>query len=365
MKANAISVVRPGEIPPARGGYVIVVPGQSAPIQKFDLPVGVKGSARRAIARRQLADRVGPAANAVELIPIGGASWDIAIVCDRALLHGWCDAEAAKSRRCQAVLPDMLALPAAENFLVLQSDNKNLVARAGLYDGFSAPLNLAPVMLRKLIDENDLINLNHVDALPDDIRAVVAESGLPFAPLPGTGVQPLVDLRDALHARTAPGQLLWGGAAALALLAFGLWAGSVLIEIRMLNRDVAATRAATTELLREGLIPSGPILDVRQQVNQVIKAQTATGQGENASTVALLSRATVALFGTGVDVGAITLDNAKNGLTIDIVAADFAAVESLLQTFRNAGLGAQAGDLRNRTDGGVTARLMVGMESSQ
>lgn len=362
--SRAQSIVPVNGTAPARGKYVVAVPGHLAPLQRFDLPRGVSGPARVAVARQQLADRMGATATKMALIPMGDATWEYAVVCDRTDLQAWCETATASNPRCAAVLPDMLTLPSAKDTLVLQVDRNVLRVRSGLSEGFAAPMDMAIPLLQRLIAETNPSLIHAMGDMPPQLNEFLGKHDLTptSGPLPPS--RPAIDLRIALQKTQKPG--LWAGlvAAGLGLLAFGLWVASLWVETRTLQQDAADVRAATMEVLREGLIPSGPILDIRQQVTQALASGMDAGQADSSSPVEILSRASVALFGTGLDIGAITLDRATGALDIEVTAETFAELDQVVARLNDtdlsdSGLSASATEPRSTAGGGVQARLRL------
>ena len=342
--------------PPPRGPFVCAVPGTAAPVVVFDLPRGVAGRARLRIAAEQLADRLGGAAEDMDVIPLGGPDWRRAIVCAAADRAGWIAAAAARHRRCRAVLPEHMTLPAAGGVLVLRARDGLVHARMGTQDGFTAPAALAPALLGRLVAEHAPLAADLGPGLPDDVREAAGD--LPPPPEPPRAFESGeldADLRRAGRDSGRGTLLLWAASAALTVLAFALWAAGVAAETRALREAAARTRTEAVALLRQGLIPDGPIVDIRQQATRTLEG----ARGADGATPAdLLSRATVGLFGTGAEVGAIAFD-VREGLTIDVAASDFAAIARLTRALEEAGAPAEAEGLRARGADGVAARLRV------
>ncbi len=356
-----IRVVFGAPPPEGRGAYVVAVPGERAPVFQLDLPSAIRGAARIRVARQQLRDRIGADADALALIPLGGADWSRMLVCDRARLATWLADPAVTSRRCRAVLHDYLTLPAVADTVLLRYAGGRLMARLGEDEGFSAPVALAPVLLATLLRETGIRRVGAGRAVPDTVLhaaraagaeveiAATADAAMRQADLPG-------DLRvRAGGASTAP-RWPWA-AAALALLAFGLWAAGTLIETRKFARAEQDLRARTTLLLRQGLIPEGPILDIRQQVAARFGGAAAEARVRSGPAV-FLSRVSVVLFGKGLEVDSLSIVPAGD-MALHIRAADFAAVDRLVLEMRGAGLAARVASSRARPGRGVEAQIAV------
>src|SRR6056297_2220059 len=132
--------------------FVATVPGADAPLLPLDLPPGLTGVARERVARRQLRD-AGCGAG-LDLRPArlgaGRETWARMLVCEGTLRADWAAHVAPAGRRCRAVLPDYLALPAAPGLWVIELDEAGMVrARLGPEDGFAAESDLARALLEE------------------------------------------------------------------------------------------------------------------------------------------------------------------------------------------------------------------------
>lgn len=147
------------------GGELVLVPGTEAPLLDLELPRGLRGQARERIAWRQLRDLLGLTPDQVEMRPYPGGSangnWQRALVVDAARAARW---RARAGAGAQALLPDYLALPAAPDLWVIASDAAGLRVRLGVEDGFSAPPDLAPALIRRALAE---AGLDHADPETD------------------------------------------------------------------------------------------------------------------------------------------------------------------------------------------------------
>lgn len=363
-RGKGLAVIRPGDGTP-RGPFILAVPGVESPIMDVTLPEGVHGEARRRIARQQIADRIGVPPDGIVVCPFdaaGGAAWTRVIVMDAQTLERW-SAEAGKA--CRAVVPDYLLLPAEPERLSVDLRDGCVVARIGDADGFSAPVGVAARIMARALAPLELRSALVGHNVPGEVVAVIEGAGLDVRQ--GADVFPAnlyqaeapCDLRQAVAASGAPeGFGLWATAAALALLAFAVWAASVFMETRAIERQRLALAAETESVLRQGLVPSGPLLDVRTQVSRRLADLEPQGrERDDLIALGLLSRVTVAVFGKGFEVTSIVVND--QSLSLDLTGPDFESAEVLASDLSSAGLENRVDTLRARDSGGVEARFTV------
>ena len=134
---------------PLRHRQIGLVSGAEVPLLPVALPDALQGYAREQVAQRQVCDSLGAKAEAVEIRPFTGSglkrNWNRAIVADPDSLKRWREIAGAGGR---AVLPDYLALPAADGIWVVSGSDGMLQARLGPHDGFSATPAVATQLLR-------------------------------------------------------------------------------------------------------------------------------------------------------------------------------------------------------------------------
>lgn len=351
--------------PPPRGDHVLTVPGAEAPIMPVDIPDGVRGASRLRVARQQIADRLGLAATSIAVMPFGQRkAWSRVIVVDASRLEGWVT---GAGKGCRAIRPDYLCLPEAARVLFLAISGDYILARIGTEDGFAAPLGSASLLLRRALEGAGLEQAAIGPHVPQRITAIVESAGLSteaaavdVSTAPAKGV----DLRDALAAEAdSSGMGVWYAAAAVAVLAFTLWATGVIVETRAIERELAEVRARTEAVLREGLLPSEPLLDVRAQVDRAFAQVPEQEARDDLARLDLLSRVSVLVFGRGLEVEQISLD--ASGLGLSISAADFSAAEALESELRSEGLTVETDVMRARGDGRIEARLRVLVEGRE
>jgi len=343
----------------------------------LDLPPGLRGRARLDVARRQIADLLGAEAERLEIhpapLPDGTAAWTRVILADRARLVCWRAATAGAGPDCRALLPDYLALPAAENTWTLAVVGDDIRARLGPAEGFTAERALARHMLETAIATGTppARVLWSGDADPA-IAAMLAARGIAGAaapdPLAVSGSFAHGELQLDLSQDTAAAVealrralLPWRLPAAMVLVALVLWSAGMSAEIGGLRAEARAQRSAAEEIARIALLPAGPILDLRAQIARAT-ATLDDAQDEQAETVPpleTLRRAGAVLAGDAAEVARVSLRPGA-GLLVDLELADFAALDGLVGALRASGLTPRVAQSGTREGGQVQATLMLG-----
>ncbi|WP_104019462.1 hypothetical protein [Roseovarius nitratireducens] len=361
------------------GPFVATVPGADAPLLPLDLPSGLKGVARERVARRQLRD-AGCAAG-LDLRParLGPRreSWARMLVCDGVLRADWATLVAPAGRRCRAVLPDYLTLPAAPGLWVIEAGEGGTVrARLGLEDGFAAEPDLARALLEEAVKEVAPAAILRLGAPCVPLDDWLTPLGVPVSDGPEalatTGIaQPVrlghgelaLDLaRDPEALRVAlRGSLLRIAAAlVLALGGFGLWATSVQIETERLRDLDRSYRANAEAMLRVALVPSGPVLDIRAQAEGALSRARAEAEAARVRSRPLdvLRAAGEVLAAHDPRVTRVSYQPGL-GLVIDLEIGDFAALDALVSDLASAGTEARVARSVAREGSGVEAVLAL------
>jgi len=359
--------------------FVATVPGADAPLLPLDLPPGLTGVARERVARRQLRDAgcgTGLDARPARLGP-GRESWARMLVCDAALRADWAGRVAPAGRRCRAVLPDYLTLPAAPDLWVIETEAAgNVRARLGVEDGFAAEAGLARALLEDAAEASVPAAIERRGAPVAPLDDWLATLGVPVcagdAALAAEGIAPPVrfghgelalDLArdpEALRAALRGSLRRIAAALVLALGGFGLWAASVQVETDRLRDLDRGYRANTEDMLRAGLVPAGPVLDIRAQAGDAL--ERARTEAEAAGTQ---SRPLDVLRAAGAVMAAheprVTRASFQPGLglVIDLEIADFAALDALVGDLAAAGTEARVARSVAREGRGVEAVLAL------
>ena len=362
-------------------GAVALVPGEDAPLLALQLPPGLQGNAREQVAWRQLQDQLGLTQGMVEMRPYCGAktaiSWTKVLVAATDHMQRW---RHRLQPGCRALLPDYLALPAAEDLWVLTLREGTVQARLGLEDGFSAEADLADLMLtQRLADETQakpkavlllqgevprlaaLLGQHDIELLRD--TADLAALEIPVPVVLGHG-ELSADLRIDAGAtrRQLRRQLLpWVAAGLAGALMLGIWATGEGLKIAQIQRDHTALQANVDTLVREYFVPTGPLLDVRLQVSRALAArqsELAVGDAGRVSPLLLLGQVADVISATGAAPEQVIYSQAE-GLVVALRLADFAVLGQLVTALEQAGIAVEQRSARvvEGTSGGVRAEL--------
>ncbi len=363
------AIWRLGEAAP-QGPHLAVVPGAQAALLPLDLPDGLRGLARERVAARQLVELLGLPADRFEMrvfAPRGGA-WSSALVVDADEAARW---RGALKPGCLGLVPDWLALPAADGLWVVETVEDGVAVRLGPGDGFGAEPELALVQLQGEEPPRAVLRLG---AAEDEIDGFLAGLDVPVLrdadDLRGAGFAPLrwaealggIDLAEppgAGHDRLAARIGLWRLPVVAAALGVAIWLGAVFVETQGYQKDATRDVGLTQAMVREHFVPQGPLLDIRAQV---AAAMARTGPAEFADpalpALTQLQIAAPVLMGETLQSAAWRADT---GLVVTVAAGDFAALDRLDAELAEAGFAVDRLDSRAQQTGGVVARLRLEM----
>ncbi len=366
-----------------RSEFVALAPGANAPLLPLDLPPGLKGQTRERVAKRQLTDAYGGSAGGAEirLADLSGTKklTSRGLVAAGRDRQAWCDEVKSAEGLCRAILPDYLALPTAVGCWTLEATDGVIRARLGPEDGFTAEPDLALSMLEvayRVEPPNVVLRLGAYSPLIDgfisernlklaDSPDKIAAMGLP-KPLALVHGEMSLDLSrepgaDAAALRNAlrPYRLT----AVMGLLALALWSGSVILETRELREQALTYRRNAESILRETMIPAGPILDIRAQVTKLMddRRQSEASKSNETRPLDVLAAAGGILSGDDVRVTRVGYQS-NGGLLIDLQVADFASLDELVLNLRETGINLNVAQSGTRENEGVGATLALGLE---
>lgn len=369
-----------GETPPPGVPFVASVPGTAAPLVPLDLPAALKGQARDRVARRQLRDAYGGGEAGLDIRParLGPSPdrWTRLLITDAETRRDWLRALAGFAPLCRAVLPDYLTLPAAPDLWVIETTETGILTRLGPEDGFAAEPDLALALLQEAARATPpRAILRHGPAQPA-IDAFLAAQGLPVctdpAELAAHSIAPptrfshgelALDLaRDPGAERAEMRRTLSRLRLPIILAVLGLvsWTAAAMIETRALAAQSLAYRQNAERILRQVMIPTGPILDIRSQVSQRMdRARNASSEVETeARPLDVLRRAGAVLGNHETTITRVSYQPGA-GLVIDLQITDFAALDALVTDLRAAGTEARVAQSITRENTGVEAVLAM------
>ena len=337
---------------------IAVVSGVDVPVLTLDLPPGLRGQAREQVARRQLMDRAGLTAETTQIRPIYAPRqsdiWSKVLIADSALLAHW---KEAAGTQCRALLPDYLTLPTAADIWTIAAKGDVLVVRLGPDDGFAAQHDLALTMLEMQLDQaakppRALLNLGPpleaLDVLADvhDIAIITTASEAKALNLEEPKVLAHGELdfdlrRDPQMARARLGKqvLPWRWPLLFAVIAAGLWSAAQIVETQRIENRTTTLNSQTQALVREYFVPTGPLLDMRIQVSQVLAERQlrADAWQDDISALDLFATAAGVLSTRGVETDQVSAVSAKE-VALELTLPDFASVDQLANELRAAGL---------------------------
>lgn len=360
--------------------FVALVPGTAAPLVRLDLPEAVKGQARERVAKRQLRDAYGGSDAGLDLRPARLAGtrdgWSRVLVTDVAERQDWARAVAPAGALCRAVLPDYLALPAAPDLWVIEARGDHVLARLGTEDGFAGETDLALLLLKTSAEASPPRAVLRRGAVLPEIDAYLAAQSLTTcgttSELAAHGVaEPQVfgygelalDLaRDPGAERAEMRRTLRRLRLPVGLAFLGLvgWVAATVMETRDLRDQSLAYRQNAERILRDVMIPTGPILDIRTQVTQRLeRARTARSDGDGeARPLDVLRRAGAVLADHEGTITRVSYQPGA-GLVIDLQLADFAALDALVGALRTTGVEPRVAQSVTREGAGIEAVLAM------
>lgn len=369
-----------GDTPPPRGPFVASVPGAAAPLVPLNLPPTLKGQTRDRVARRQLRDAYGGTEAGLDIRParLGATSdqWTRLLLTDAGDRRDWLRALGTFAPLCRAVLPDYLCLPAAPDLWVIETTATGVIARLGPEDGFSAEPDLALALLQeaaRMGGPRAILRQGHAQP---DIDAFLSAQNLTIctdptelaahgvvAPTRFAHNEFALDLArdpDAERAEMRRTLSLLRLPLVLAMLGLTGWIAAAVIETPTLDAQGLAYRQNAERLLRQVMIPTGPILDIRSQVAQTMdRARTASSDVETeARPLDVLRRAGSVLGNHETTITRVSYQPGA-GLVVDLQISDFAALDALVTELRAAGTEARVAQSITRETTGVEAVLAM------
>jgi general secretion pathway protein L len=382
MSATALQIVElDGDVSLPDGPFVGVIDGAMAPLLAFELPKGLKGNARRDVAMRQLRDQIGHASHDVEIQPFQGTHpkdvWSHAIVkddgVDALISHKGLKGNAG----CMAVLPDFMALPAADTVWTIDVGKKSTRVRLGIGDGFTGDTDFVLLSLEKAQSrerprgvlllglKEPRINalLKKLDVPTVGTIAALSEHELPAPKLFGHNELAL-DLRVNAQAEMADTTrniraIFWP--VCISIVALGLWLTSMSINLNAARTQALDLRKETLQIVRENFVPTGPILDVKRQVDQAILTAKAEAKSDNTDNTPfeILRQVGVGLSDFPKALKSASFSQAE-GVILRLSLPDFKTLDQIVAAIGDQGLTVRIGSSDANSESQVRATLFVG-----
>ena len=271
-------------------------------------------------------------------------------------------------------LPEPLLLPRESGQWCIVVEDTTAIVRIGETQGFTAEHVMLGPLLEVLIAQQDG---------PESIVVYGADQAADTALLP-EALQTLVQWRQGnlfaamllrddatldlnlLQGEYAPRLPLarwwkyWRAAAALFALGFGLQLGADYLELRNLEGNNLALRQAVETSYRQAF-PRGAVVDAEKQLSRQLDALR--GTSESGGFVTLMEQVGGVIAGMpGTSIATINYNDKADEMRMNLVAADFEAVEELRSKINAAGLEAVM-ESSNAQGDKVRARLRIGARS--
>jgi len=196
------------------------------------------------------------------------------------------------------------------------------------------------------------------DALQD--RVQWRHGGFGQALLLVDGQQSPLDLRQGDYAPRLPFARwwsLWRTVAVVAGVALLLQLGNDMVNYQRLSNENIALRAAIQERYRQAN-PQGAVVDVEKQLDRQLGEYNPAAAG--VAFTPLLASISQALAGEGaISVSTLNFDASNGDVRLDLLADNYASIESLRQRLTSTGMTATLETSSSRNDR-VRARLRIG-----
>jgi type II secretion system protein L len=351
-----------------RGTLIFAVPGTALRLQEL----AVSPSEKRHIVRSLPFLLEEEFASDIEdlhfaSVPLGRDRLAVAS-CEHALMQEWLETVDALAPGAQFI-PEPLLLPWREGEVTVVIEADLVVVRSGEAEGFSVECGLAPAMIEAACAGREAPALvvygeqqdRDIEQLPESLRQQVQwrTGGFGAALMLSEETRNPFDLRQGSYGRSLPVERWWKNwrvaaglfGAAFALQVAGSWAGYSALE-----EENLALRQQREALYREA-VPRGAIQDPERQLRSQLASLR--GQSQGAGFVSLMDRIGRAVNAQrGAQLASINFSDKTGEVRFSVMAADFAAVESIRNRLVEAGLEAETENSNTQGDR-VRARLKV------
>ena len=271
-------------------------------------------------------------------------------------------------------LPEPLLLPREEGEWCMVLEGDRAVVRTGQCEGFSIERDMAPALLVSALQEADppraVIIYGEDQAsdtalLPVDMQDAVQwrRGNLYSALLLSETAEVPLNLLQGNYAPQLPLSRWWRqwrAVAAVFAIAFILQLLATYTDYRNLNSENLALRGAVQDSYRKAY-PKGAVVDAEKQLRRQLDALR--GSAQTGGFVSLMERVgRVIASKPGTTIASVNYNDKGNEMRMNIVAADFEAVEQVRAEINKAGLQAVM-ESSSAQGERVRARLRVGERS--
>jgi type II secretion system protein L len=293
-------------------------------------------------------------------------------VCTRDQMDAWL-AEFDEYPGINQWVPEPLLLPWQEGEWSLVLENERALVRTGQAQGFCVEREMLPALLVGALEDEEpgAIILYGQDQVadtalvPEQVQGQVQwRQGNFYSALMLSDLsQETINLLQGEYAPRLPlGRWWrqWKAVAALFAVAFVLHLTATYVDYLGLKRENLALRAAVEESYRKAY-PKGAIVDAEKQLRRQLEGLR--GAGQTSGFVSLMNRVgEVISQRPGTTIASINYNDRGDEMRMNIVAADYEAVEQVRAAINSAGLEAEMESSSAQGDK-VRARLRVGEKS--
>ena len=296
--------------------------------------------------------------------PLGDGKWLVAVVSRENMAH-W---EALLPDDWQgAWIPDVLLLPWQSGDLCVVIEQETALVRYGEWQGCRIEHGLLSTLIEALPNPPTSVVLygkNEFEdkaLLPDEVANIAQwrQGNLATALMLSDVAAVGFELRQGAFAPRLPltkWWSIWRTVAIAASVALVLQFAADLVQYQRLKAENLALRSAIQASYRQ-VNPRGAVVDVEKQLNRQI-AEFDPASGGSAFTPMLADIVAAVASDGGISISTLNFSGAGGEVRLDLVAEDYASVESLRRRLESQGLVATLETSSSRDDQ-VRARLRV------
>lgn len=291
----------------------------------------------------------------------------------RDVMSEWLARLADAGIRADALVPDVLALPAAANEWALLHESERVLVRTGRFSGWSTERDNLPILLGAALRQEspETLAVSSVDDsvpqdLPDGLQTRTAQVATPALRLLSQGYVP----GDAINLLQGPFQLReptsgrkrWALVAVLALAVIGLQLGTLLLENHRLSEQALALQQQNESMFQQTFPDVRRVVNPRAQMEQRIEQlRRSSARGDTSAFLDLLERSAPDLSRAGISL--VTISYGNRELQVQLTAPDFGSLDSVQKALAERGLEADLGSASAQGTR-VTGRLRIRSQAS-